>query len=66
MGKACSTHYENRNSYRVLLGKLEGKRPLGRPRRRWEDNIEMDIRGIDGVVWTRFIWLRMGTSGGLL
>jgi hypothetical protein len=34
---------ENRNAYRILEGKLEGKRPLGRPRRRWEDNIRMDL-----------------------
>jgi hypothetical protein len=37
---------EKRNAYRVLVGKPEGKRPLGRPRRRWEDNIRMDLRGI--------------------
>jgi hypothetical protein len=38
---------------RVLVGRLEGKRPLGRPRRRWEDNIKMDLGkiGIDGVNW---------------
>jgi hypothetical protein len=35
---------ENRNAYRILMGKPEGKRPLGRPRRRWEDNIKMDLR----------------------
>jgi hypothetical protein len=35
---------EKRNAYRILVGKLEGKRPLGRPRRRWEDNIKMDFR----------------------
>jgi hypothetical protein len=57
---------EKRNSYRILVGKLEGKRPLGRPRRRWEDNIIMDLREMYGVVWNRLIWLRMGTSGGLL
>jgi hypothetical protein len=34
---------ENRGIYRVLMGKLEGKRSLGRPRRRWEDNIKMDV-----------------------
>jgi hypothetical protein len=34
---------EGRNVYRVLVGKLEGKRPLGRPRRRWEDGIKMDL-----------------------
>jgi hypothetical protein len=35
--------------YRVLLGKPEGKRPLGRPRRRWEDNIRMDLQGVGGM-----------------
>jgi hypothetical protein len=37
---------EGRNEYRVLVGKPEGKRPLGRPRRRWEDGIKMDLREI--------------------
>jgi hypothetical protein len=37
---------EKRNAYRILMGKLEGKRPLGRPRHRWEDNIRMDLREI--------------------
>jgi hypothetical protein len=42
---------EGRGVYRVLVGRPEGKRPLGRPRRRWEDKIKMDLRetGIDGV-----------------
>jgi hypothetical protein len=40
---------ENRNAYRILVGKLEGKRPLGRPRRGWEDNIRMDLREIGWV-----------------
>jgi hypothetical protein len=46
---------EGRSVYRVLVGRLEGKRPLGRPRRRWEDNIKMDLReiGIDGANWIR-------------
>jgi hypothetical protein len=35
---------EKRNAYRISVGKPEGKRPLGRPRRRWEDNIKMDLR----------------------
>jgi hypothetical protein len=54
---------EKRNAYRILKGKLEGKRPLGRPRRRCEDNIKMDFReiGWGGMDW---IWLRIGTSGG--
>jgi hypothetical protein len=37
---------ENRNAYRILVGKPEGRRTLGRPRRRWVDNIKMDLRGI--------------------
>jgi hypothetical protein len=41
---------EGRGVYRVLVGRREGKRPLGRPRRRWDDNIKMEI-GIDGVNW---------------
>jgi hypothetical protein len=54
---------EKRNAYRILVGKPEGKRPLGRPRRRWVDNIKMDLREIG---WIGLIWLRIGTSGGLL
>jgi hypothetical protein len=45
---------EGRNEYRVLVGKPEGKRPLGRPRRRWEDGIKMDLTDIGwegGVEW---------------
>jgi hypothetical protein len=44
---------EKRNAYRILVGKPEGKRPLGRPRRRSVDNIKMDLREIewDGVDW---------------
>jgi hypothetical protein len=44
---------EGRGVYRVLAGRHEGKRPLGRPRRRWEDNIKLDLRdmGIDGANW---------------
>jgi hypothetical protein len=37
---------EKRNAYELLVGKTKGKRPLGRPRRRWMDNIRMDLRGI--------------------
>jgi hypothetical protein len=46
---------EGRGVYRVLVGRLEGKRPLGRPRRRWGDNIKLDLRetGIDGTNWIR-------------
>jgi hypothetical protein len=44
MGRACSTDGEKRNSCRILIGKSEGKIPLGRPRCRWMDNIKMDLR----------------------
>jgi hypothetical protein len=53
------------NAYRILVGKPEGMRPLGRPRCRWVDSIKVDRRE-DGMVWTGLIWLRIGTSGGLL
>jgi hypothetical protein len=43
MGGSCRTNGKKRNAYRLLVGKPEGKRPLGRPRRRWVDNIRMDL-----------------------
>jgi hypothetical protein len=46
MGKACSTHGDNRNAYRVLVGRPEGKRPLGRPRCRWDDHVKMNLREV--------------------
>jgi hypothetical protein len=57
---------EGRKVYRVLVGKPEGKRPLGRPRRRWEGGIKMDLEGIGWGVWSGFTWLRIGTVGWLL
>jgi len=50
---ACSVCGEGRGAYRVLLGKLEGKRPLGRPRYRWEDNSKIDLQevGYGGMDW---------------
>ena len=54
---------ERRGVYRVLVGKSEGKRPLGRPRRRWEVNIKVDLRQEVGCgAWTRSSWLRIGTG----
>jgi hypothetical protein len=66
MSWACSTNGENRDAYTILVGKPEGKRPLGTPRRRRMDNIKIDLREIewDGVDWVDL--LRIGTSGGLL
>ena len=57
---------EDRGVHRVLVGKPEGKRSLGRPRRRWEDNIKMDLEDLEGVVGTEWSWLRIGTGGGHL
>jgi hypothetical protein len=53
MRGTCSTNGEKRNAYRLLVGKPEGKRPLGRLRRRWVDNIRMDLEEIGwfGVDW---------------
>jgi hypothetical protein len=56
---------KGRNVYRVLVGKPEGKRPLERPRRRWEDRIKMDLTEIGWGVWSGFAWLWTGTFGGL-
>jgi hypothetical protein len=48
--------------YRVLVGKPKGKRPQGRPRCRWEDNITMIFRKWDVGGWTRLSWLRIETG----
>ena len=59
---------ERRGIYRRFVGKPEGKRPLARPRRRWETNtsIKMDFSKWDVGVWTGSSWLRIGTGGGHL
>jgi hypothetical protein len=57
---------ERRGAYRALVEKPEGRRPLGRPRRRCEDNIKMDLREVGWGAWTGSIWLRTGTGGELL
>jgi hypothetical protein len=66
VGRACGTH--GRREKRVLGfgGKARRKRPLERPRRRWEDEIKMDLKEIGWGGWSGFIWLRIGTVGGLL
>jgi len=57
---------EQRCASRVLVGKPEEKRPLGIPRYRWEENINVDIKEVAIRKWTGLMWLRRGTSGGLL
>jgi hypothetical protein len=59
------TRGRGEENVRVLVGKPEGKRPLVRPRRRWEDRVRMDHRDIGLGVWIGFDWLRAGTGGGL-
>jgi hypothetical protein len=66
MGRTCGMY--GRGAFVVLVGKLEGRRPLGRLRRRWEDNIKMYHREVEwwgGGAWTGSIWLRIGRSGEL-
>jgi hypothetical protein len=64
----CAEHVARmrakRNAYKILVGKPEGKRPQGRPKFRWVDNFKMDLR--DRTGWYGLMWLRIGTSGGLL
>jgi hypothetical protein len=57
---------EDRGVHRVLVGKPEGNRPLGRPRRRWKDNIKIDLQEVGGVVGTEWSWLRIATGGAHL
>jgi len=61
MGGACSTYGGKQwGVFRVLVEKLEGKKPLCRPRRRWEDNIKRELQEVG------LIWLRTGTGDGRL
>jgi hypothetical protein len=66
MGGACSARGEGIGGYRVLVGKPDGMRPLGRPRRRWEDNIKVDVQEAGCGGWTGLSWLRIGKGGGHL
>jgi hypothetical protein len=56
---------EERKVYKVLVGKPEGRRPPGRPRRRWEDGVRIDLRefGLGGVDWIRLAQERDGSQG---
>jgi hypothetical protein len=53
MSRTCSTNGEKRNAYSILVGNKKGKRPLGRQKRNWVDNIKLDLReiGWDGMDW---------------
>jgi hypothetical protein len=56
MGRACSTNGEKSNAYRTLVGKPEGKRPLGRPKHKWVGNIKIDLREVG---WDDMDWIDM-------
>jgi hypothetical protein len=56
MGRECSKHGETKGAWRVLVGKPEGKRPLGRPRRKLDDNTKMDYREVG---WGDVDWIHM-------
>jgi hypothetical protein len=58
---ACATYCENRNAYRVLVRKTEDNKLVGRPRRRWENNIKMYLKW-DRRSWSVFVWFRIPTS----
>jgi len=57
---------DRRGVYTALVEKSKGKRPFGGSRRRWEDNIQMDLQEVGWGGWTGSTWLRIGTGGGNL
>jgi hypothetical protein len=57
---------EKITAYRLLVGKPEGKRPLGRPRHRWVDKLGWILERWDCVMWIGLVWLRIGTGGELM
>jgi hypothetical protein len=66
MGGACLAYGQRKGEYRLFVGKPEGKRPLGRPRGKWDDNIKIHLQKVGWVTWTGLIWLRIRTSDGIL
>jgi hypothetical protein len=60
MGGACGTYWGGRSAYRILMCRPDGKRPLGRPRRRWEDNIKMSLQVMG---WGGMDWIALGRIG---
>jgi hypothetical protein len=65
MGKACNTQGRNKDAFIIIVRKVEGKRPLGRCKCNRKNNIKMDPEETYKL-YTRFIWLEIGTSGGFL
>ena len=65
MGEHVARMGERRGVYRVLVGIPEGERQLGRSKRRWEDNVKMDLQEVGRGTLSRLIWFRIRTGGGL-
>jgi len=57
---------QRRNVYMALMGKPEAEKPLGRPGHRWDNNIKINFKQVDGKMWTEFIWFRIGVGGRCL
>jgi len=56
--------WEMKDVHSVSVGKPEGKKPLGRPRSRWEENIKINLQEVGWGKWTGLIWLRLEAGGG--
>jgi hypothetical protein len=59
-------HVQERSTFKILFSKHEGKRSVGKPWHRWENNIKMNVKSISGKLWTGFIYFRIVTIGRLL
>jgi hypothetical protein len=57
---------QRRNVYMALMGKLEGEKTLRRPGHRWENNIKVNFKHVDGKMWAKFFWFRIGAGGRCL
>jgi len=66
MSRACNTYGGEKRCIQGFCWEPLGKRPLGIPRRRWEDNIKMDLQEVGWGAWTGLMWLMLGTGGLLL
>jgi len=66
IGRACGTYGVEEKGYRILVDKFEARRPFRSPRHRQEANKRIDLKEIDGRVWTGFMWFITGTGGRLL
>jgi hypothetical protein len=64
IGRACSTYGREERCIQVLAAKPGVNRPVGRPRRRWEDSSKLAFLGVEWGTWTGLIWLRKETGGG--